>query len=966
MTENEFAKRLAELAADALERLLAQQTPWGEFREHLPQSLETLASRGREAQQYQFLGKPKVFASLEALRALQCLVGALDEGTESKGSLTAIFTEAKEGVCNFLKTDYNERRERMGEPPTDWIQDCYGDIAFEPVSAHVTGLPDLTVVPDLRHTAEAMHGLVVFGDASLDQPVALGKGEKPLPSPLKVAEWLWGPTFGNEGWPGFPGSGPSIVVTVHVLHFLACVARGLAEMGARDAEKSSEFSSKLTSCKKRCKEALDWLATKQQRKNGALTEDTGRWITGGLGWPWGTAFVLHMLQHVEPDLLGTSESFMRAREKGLEALREQAEQGLPRPHDTTKLPETEIQAFLVLEEYGRQVSAEVAAARLATWRVDSMEVGELSYTIQWAVLRCKEELQKELSKPHRHRALGFRRSGEWVVRTVLPALSEQLGYWARCLVQAGLTKPGPVGGPSAKFDGFEWAARFAARRTQRALVVLEDTVKRARPDFGRAFGAVFDWAKAWEQQGDTRWREIDKVADVVSLCVALSSLPWSFIHPAIGEARQAAFEPEVRLQVADDARDVTSPVRELVRQAWAGTRSHVLVRPVSPGLSGAGVVLSWVESIAEARIIKYGGATEIENEVRRYREYVEGYLRDAPFVHATPAEGHLRGIAYEVPGGLVAGGLAAVPSSLRDILRMAVYDETARQGLLAENSPYSKGLRTAIEHLLKWRRRFGVVREYTTRERPVYSFGGDVQGWFSFPWPRGVILEKVRNVPSEVARLVEVDTEDLVQNLTIVLSAGGRFRWEEGLVHGDFHAGNVIVVEPANADDRDEKLQAFLIDFANVRPGGSQWTDFGKFMRDLRQRDAAALLGSGEIGENNPDAAQECLRVLRRLSIRPTAARLVVPEETRWVVRIWEDTWRAFQEQWADPNGVEWPPVEALAALLAQEVGYYCAIYDVDIWDETKQRYYGWKSKNLALAAALGGVAAACNDVLGP
>jgi len=333
----EIAK-LAEHAANALRRMILLQRPWGEFRELIPQSLETLASRGREAEQYTYVAKPKIFASFEVIRTLKLLMdGPLNN------CIRRHFDRAVTEFGSFLKDSFVTGIRKTKEGGV-WIADFRLDMPRD----H-TGSRNLQRAKDFRHTAEGVHFLLQFGEATV--MTAIPHADASITYKDIIIDLL------TDFQKKIPNSANkhALAEIVHLFNLLRHL-------------KHSCNDSKLL-------EAIEthWSAVEARLAEERASPE-GMWLTGELGPVWGTSFVLHLLKTTAPSY-----------EEALQAL-STALQELTKLDLAGRRVETELQAFLVLAETGLLTTDGTHAQGLRDLvkRLDweSMELGEAAYTVQ--------------------------------------------------------------------------------------------------------------------------------------------------------------------------------------------------------------------------------------------------------------------------------------------------------------------------------------------------------------------------------------------------------------------------------------------------------------------------------------------------------------------------------------------------------------------------------------------------------
>jgi hypothetical protein len=188
-----------------------------------------------------------------------------------------------------------------------------------------------------------------------------------------------------------------------------------------------------------------------------------------------------------------------------------------------------------------------------------------------------------------------------------------------------------------------------------------------------------------------------------------------------------------------------------------------------------------------------------------------------------------------------------------------------------------------------------------------------------------------------------------------------------GLVHGDFHPGNVIAVvkrlKSENPDrspkdyqacPSDQIVSAVPIDFANVGEGQVPWVDFGKYLRDLRERTISKCF-------HDPKHPEIRINIHRELSIALPSTNLV-----KCASRILKDTLKVLGGR-SDPRKLSYLQ---RAALLYYEITLLLKCFED--WDECERlapgdgkrqalvnwrgRYAQWQDADHAVSAILYGI----------
>jgi hypothetical protein len=943
-----LAARLAEVAGQAFSRVLTLQRPWGEFRELIPQSIETLASRGREAGQYAFAPKPKVFVSYDVIRTIKRVIDSFG-GKGVPPQLCGEFGQSKVRFRQFIsKSILKGVRAPLDEMPNDcpW----FPDYAFGNVNDH-SGLQELELVPDIRHTAEGVHFLLEYGGCDLDSNLLEHVDSE------QAAREQFRAALVNQGWAGtrirdlllsiilivedkategrYRFDRMPLIAIAHLLNLFIYLAQN--NVGERDG-----LAARID---KVVKKLAHGIACDEHYRITKL------WKTDSLGDVWGASFLMHLFDcsSFAPEL---SECWRHAAAK----ISEHLDAGLVRPPMDDKLFETNIQALLALCKASLAAEHEAKLsqgqyARLSELinedgilQIPSLEIGEACQLVQLGLLLAKSETEDAI------RASDCSTGASMGV--LLGALAEQLKYGFLSQNRDQRLK-------QAVADDAKQAYRYVVRDVLERCLQLRNSI------------SVLDWPcirQVLSMEGDIPGGEqeaLDFHRKSLLRLTKFLGVGWAdrYIYPDFLGLQSAS---DITLERwDDDAGSLPNHFRGCIKKLWSHALDKVRWRPIGGGLSGARV-FETSDLKCLPRIIKCGAKAEILSEANRYRCLVEGRLPGAPSMYGPVHWGHTYAIAYENAESRAASSKNRQATNeyykgrtLGELLELILMpDQQVRDCLL---QLYTRGLSRALQCLKSWE------GEERNEKRQFFSFAAEDDAFFRFPFPKteleAMLIDAFGQTPSDE----EIDLKNRINeqvkgvgNQEVKISTN----WT---VHGDFHPRNVYVVLAMRPGDLEQVTKEMrrefraeharsvanvaLIDFANVTDGEVRCLDFGKYLRDLRARSFSSALNKWEItDEERIDTLALILRG-RKENIRGLSGGIFY--------NVIKNTLKVFS---ASERG--WNR----RALLYQELMFLHRLFSrrSDPWGDAQRKYFGgWQSRELAVKACLLGIKTAIEAVEG-
>jgi len=830
---DDLAVRLADVAAQAFYQVLSLQRPWGEFRELIPQSIETLASRGREAEQYRFGPKPKIFVSFDAIRTFRRVLEAI--GTPAPHGLNTRFESAKTRL-----TEYVAKSILTGVEPPDGakISECrwFPDYDFGDVNDH-SGIHELNRVPDIRHTAEGVHFLLQYGGCDMDSFLLDKTAENPesrkefasrhpeansRTTIRQLIDSLLLVVDDKAADPKFKFDRLSLIVIAHLLNLLAYVA----SIATKDT-----WSTKVD-------QALEKLANRIA--NDEHYRRTHLWKTDSLGDVWGASFLMHLFD-CSPVPLILRDCWTNAAVK----ISARLETDLVHPPNDDKLFETNIQALLALCKAGkrdgklppvfpRQIDRlSQLVIKDGILHIASLEIGEACQLVQ---------LSLELAKPETVTAIkSSMKLLDESIRIHVGALAEQLNYGYRSHYRANRLTMAAAGDTKHAYSDIvkDVIYRCELIRTRIVSMAREWPIFPVLVTDGKAVPGIAQQA-------------LDFYRDILLNIAAFLGVGRvdAYIYPDLSGI-QSVRDINIIPWDNHNAPPLPNHVYQCIKQLWTHALDSVRWRAIPGGLSGA-LVFDTSDLRCLPRIVKCASKAEILSEVNRYKTFVEGRLPGAPSLYGPVHWGHTYAIAYEnaesraVPSSTyMTGKEYSKGRTLEEILeRVLAPSEQHWRRLLRL---YTEALHRALQCLTSWK---GQKRD---KKDQLFSFGAKQDACFRFPFSE----EELESMLSEAFGFARIEgTTKLQERIKELVMVQGeeeaKILSTDNTIHGDFHARNVYVVltmlpgkyeevtEAIKSEFHPEHAQSVanvaLIDFANVTDGEVRCLDYGKYLRDLRAR----------------------------------------------------------------------------------------------------------------------------------
>lgn len=936
---DDLAVRLAEVAAQAFYQVLSLQRPWGEFRELIPQSIETLASRGREAEQYRFGPKPKIFVSFDAIRTFRRVLEAI--GTPAPDPLNQRFEWAKTRLAEYVAISILTGV----KPPSDvTVGECrwFPDYAFGDVNDH-SGIHELNRVPDIRHTAEGVHFLLEYGGCDLDTFLL----DKTAENPDRRKEFASRPPIhataettihqlieslilvveDKAADDKFKFDRLSLIVIAHLLNLFVYVA----SIAPRDvlAARVRLALKKLANC----------IATDEHFRSAQL------WKTDSLGDVWGASFLMHLFDcNPVPPALGDCWT------KAAVEISARLDEDFVYPPNDDKMFETNIQALLALCKVSikdhkpnplslRQIERlSQLVIQDGVLQTASLEIGEACQLVQLSLLLAKPETVTAITTSVH--LLGAS------IRALVGALAEQLNYGF--LSQHRADRLAEVTEGDAKHAyGY----------------VVTDVIERCEGIRGSIVGMAADWPSFRLLVSDgTAVPENPQQAlmfyhDILLKLVGFLGVGWvdAYVYPDLSGVQ--SFRKISVIPWDDHVGPLPRHFRRCIEQLWAHALDSVRQRAIGGGLSGARVFETG-DLKCLPRIVKCGSKAEILSEVNRYKAFVEGRLPGAPSMCGPVHWGHTYAIAYENAES------RAVPSRTSTNVNEYSKGRTLEEILDHVLTPYGqnryhlldlygKALRRALQCLKSWE---GQGHE---AKRRLFSLGAEHEACFRLPFRRDYLMRMLHEafgfapnggateLQNRIEELIEIPGEEVARLLST------------STIHGDFHARNVyvvltmrpgpaeIVTEEMRRDFRPEHAHSVtnvaIIDFANVTDGEVRCLDYGKYLRDLRARSLSRALNRlGAVADEDKLGAMHRILAGSKDELKGM--------EKGIFLRVLEKTIEVFDECEKGWNR---------RALLYQELMFLYRLMQRKgkPWNEDMRKYFGgWSSWDLALRANVLGI----------